>query len=52
MAGVENNNTSTPVPPVGNKPADAGSSGMLTLSAAVNTPHGSPDQPAPLRCST
>ena len=30
MVGVENNNTSTPVPPVDSEPADAGPSGMVT----------------------
>ena len=38
MAGVEENNTSTPAPPVGSDPADAGPSGMVTPSAAGNTP--------------
>ena len=50
-AGVENNNTSTPVPPVDSDPAHAGLSGMVTSSVAGNTPQGSKDQPAPLRCS-
>ena len=49
MAGV---NTSTPAPPVASEPADAGSSGMVTPSTAGNTPQGSLDQPAPLRCDT
>ena len=52
MAGVENNNTSIPAPPVNSEPADAGLSGMVTPSAAGNPPQGSPDQPAPLRCGT
>ena len=51
MAGVGNNNTSTPVPPLDSEPTDAGPSGMVTPSAAGNTPQGSPDQPATLRCS-
>ena len=51
MAGVENNYTSTPVPPVDSEPADVGPSGMVTPSAAGNTPHGSLNQPAPCRCS-
>ena len=51
MAGVENNNSSTPVPPVDSVPAGAGLSGMVTSSAAGNIPQGSLDQPAPLRCS-
>ena len=52
IAGVENNNTSTPVPPVDSKPADAGPSGTVTPSAAGSTPQGSLDQPASLRCGT
>ena len=51
VAGVENNNTSTPVPSVDSEPADAGPSGMVTPSTAYNTPQGSPDQPALLRQS-
>ena len=51
MAGVENNNTLTPAPPVGSAPADAGPSGMVTPSTAGSIPQGSPDQPAPLRHS-
>ena len=43
MAGVENNHTSTPAPPVDSKPADAGPSGMVTPSAAGSTPQGSLD---------
>ena len=50
MAGVENNNTSNLAPPVDSEPADAGPSGMVTPSVAGNTPQGSLDQPAPLRC--
>ena len=38
MAGIENNNTSTPAPPVDSEPADAGPSGMVTPSAAGSTP--------------
>ena len=34
------------------EPADAGLSGMVTPSAAGNTPQGSLDQPAPFRCGT
>ena len=52
MAGVENMSTSTPVPPVDSEPADAGLSWMVMSSAAGNTPQGSPDQSAPLRCTT
>ena len=52
VAGVENNNTSTPVSSVDSEPADAGPSGMVTPSAAGSTPQGSPDKPAPLICGT
>ena len=52
MAGVENNNTSTPVPPLDSEPADVGPSWMVTPSATGNTPQGSLDQPAPLRHGT
>ena len=52
VAGVENNSTSTPVPPVDSEPADAGSFGMITPSTVGNTPQGSLDQPAPLRHGT
>ena len=51
MIGVENDNTSTPVPPVDSVPADAGPSGMATLSTTGNPTQCSPDQPAALRCS-
>ena len=51
MAGVENNSTSTPTPPVDSEPADAGPSGMVTPSTAGNTPQGSLAQSAPLRHS-
>ena len=51
VAGVENN-TSTPVPPVGSEPTDAGPSCTVTQSAAGRTPQGSPDQPAPPRHGT
>ena len=52
MAGVENTNTSTPVPPVDSEPADAGPSGIVPSGAADNTPQGSLNQPAPLRHGT
>ena len=52
MAGVENNNTSTPAPPVDSEPADAGPSGMVTQGTAGSTPQGSLYQPAPLRHGT
>ena len=43
MAGVENNNTSPPVPPVDSALADGGPSGMVIPSTAGSTPQGSPD---------
>ena len=52
MAGVESTNTSTPVLPVDDEPADVGLSGMVTSSTASNTPQDSLDQPATLRCGT
>ena len=52
MAGVENMNTSAPVPPVDSEPADAGPFGTVMSSAAGNMSQGSPDQPAPLKQST
>ena len=52
MAGIENTNTSAPVPPLDSEPADAGPSGLVTPSTAGNTSQGSPDQPAPLRHGT
>ena len=48
MAGVDNNNTSAPVPSVDSEPADTGPSGMVTPNAAGSTPQGSPDKPATL----
>ena len=51
VAGVEDNNASTPAPPVDSEPVDAGLSGIVTLSAAGSTPQGSLDQPAPPRHS-
>ena len=42
---------STPAPPVDSEPADAGPSGMVTPSIVGSTAQGSPDKPAPLRCS-
>ena len=51
MAGVENNNTSTPVQPVDRLSADAGLSGIVASCTADYTPQGGLDQPAPLRGS-
>ena len=52
VAGVENNNTSTPMPPVNSEPSDAGPSEMVTSGVAGSTSQGSPDQPAPFWCGT
>ena len=52
MAGVENYNTSTPVPSMDSETADAGPSRMVTPSTVGSTPQGSLDQPAPLSHST
>ena len=49
IAGVENNNTSPPMPLMDSEPADVGPSGTVIPSTAGNIPQGSPDQPAPLR---
>ena len=52
MVEVGNDISPTPGPSVDNAPAGAGSSGMVTSSMTGSTPQGSPDGPAPLRCST
>ena len=52
IAGVEKIIPATLAPPVDSEPADAGLSGMVMSSTAGNTPHGSSDQPAPLRSGT
>ena len=52
VARVGNTTSQTPAPSVDSVPADARSSGMITPSTTGSTPQGSPDQPAPLRCST
>ena len=38
IAGAENTTSPTPAPPVGSAPADAGLSGMVTLSTAGSMP--------------
>ena len=43
VAGVGNTTSLTLAPPVDSVPADAGSSGMVTLSTASSTPQGSLD---------
>ena len=52
MVGVANNTSLTPVLSVGNAPAEARLSWMVTSDLADNTPQGSPDWPAPLRHGT
>ena len=52
VAGVEHTNTSAPAPSVDSAPADAEPSRIATSYTTGNTCHGSPDQPAPLRCGT
>ena len=51
VAGVENDTSLTPVPPV-KAPAGAELSGMVTSISAGSTPENSTDGPTPLRCST
>ena len=43
VVGVGNDTSLTPAPSVGNAPAEARLSGMVTSSLADNTPQGSPD---------
>ena len=50
VAGVGNDTSPTPVPPVSDAPAGAEPSGMVPSNSAGSTPENSPDQPAPLRC--
>ena len=52
VAGVGNDTSLTPVPPVSDAPVEAEPSGMVTSSSAGSTPKHSPDQPAPLRHGT
>ena len=52
VAGVGNDTSPAPVPPVSDAPVGAEPSGIVTMSSAGSTPENSPDQPAPLRCST
>ena len=52
VAGVGNDTSPTAVPPVSDAPVGAEPSGMVISSSAGSTPENSPDQPAPLRCST
>ena len=47
VAGVGNDTSPTPVPPVSNAPVAAKPSGTVTTSSAGSTPENSPDQPAP-----
>ena len=52
MVGVGNDTSPPQAPSVGNAPAESGPSGIVTSNSADNTPQGSPDWPAPLRCGT
>ena len=52
VAGVGNDTSPTPVPPVSDAPAGVEPSWMVALSSTGSMPENSPDQPAPLRCST
>ena len=52
VVGVGNDTSPTPAPPMSDAPVGAELSGMVTLSSTGSTPETSPDQPAPLRCST
>ena len=52
VVGVGNDTSLPPAPSVGNAPTESGLSGMVTSNCADNTLQGSPDGPAPLRCST
>ena len=52
VAGVRNDTSLTPAPPVSDAPVGAEPSGVVILSSAGSTPENSPDQPAPLRCGT
>ena len=49
VAGVGNDTSLTPAPPVSDASVETEPSGMVTLSSAGSTPENSPDQPAPLR---
>ena len=52
VAGVWNDTSPTPVPPVSDAPVEAEPFGTVTPSSTGSTPENSPDQPAPLQCST
>ena len=52
VVGVGNDTSPSPLPPVDDAIVEAEPSGMVTSSSAGSPPQGSPDQPAPLRCST
>ena len=52
VAGVWNDTSPTPVPPVSDVSVGAELSGMVTSSSAGSTPENSPDQLAPLRHGT
>ena len=52
VAGVGNDTSPTPVPPVSHAPVEAELLGMVASSSTGSTLQNSPDQPAPLWCST
>ena len=52
VAGAGNDTSPAPAPSVGSAPVEGELSGMVTSSSTGSTPENSPDQPAPLRCST
>ena len=52
VAGVEKDTSLALVSPVSDAPAGTEPSGTVTSSSAGSTPEDSPDQPAPLQCST
>ena len=52
VAGVGNDTSPTPAPPVSDAPVEAELSGMVTPSSTGSNTESSPDQPAPLQCGT
>ena len=52
VARVQQMRTSAPVPSVDSEPTNSEPSGMAMSDMTSNTPQGSQDQPAPLRCGT
>ena len=52
VAGIEHTRTSAPTPSVDSEPTDSEPSRMAASDTMGDTPQGSLDQPAPLRCGT